>query len=642
MTARNTPPQSTAFSYIRFSDPKQGGGDSLRRQTADALAWCTANGARLDTVTTLRDLGTSAYRGAHRKSPDRNALAAFLKLVEEGRVPRGSYLIIENLDRLSREEEVPACNLLTGILMAGVRIVQLRPQELVLTDKSNGFDIMRAVMELSRGHGESKLKSERVGAAWEQKRVHARTGRLATRKVPAWCAVEGLSRDTYTLALVPARAEAIRYIFELAANGHGVARLVKRLNKEGVPPFGRLLDEETLARYARRRERQGKPLTEEELAALNEQAAAGRPGYWYKGSQPRPASGWWVEPAWNTVYVRAILNDRRALGEYQPRTRDGKPQGPPIEGYFPPVVTEKQFQLARAATDRRKRPGRRLGKHIDLFARMIYDARDGSAYYACTRTERRSGRVCRTRQLTNYHGAQGRATTRQFPLAVFERAVLGQLVELDAEDVLGQRGPDDTDAIEAELAQLRERKEALKADLLRRDGREIPEIGDAIEMLRDQERELEDRLAEAGERAARPLSDSWRELRQLAGLLDDPDARLRLRAALGRVVDGVWLLVVPRGFTRLAAVQVVFAGGAVRNYLLIYKPPIFDRTKVRPARWYAASATAHDWETYDLREPVLTSDGERVVLGADEALKFLEDYPADLLSRLLAEGHSLP
>ena len=54
-----------------------------------------------DESTTLHDLGKSAYLGGHRKNPDRHSLAAFLKLVEVGKIPRGSYLIIENLDRLS-------------------------------------------------------------------------------------------------------------------------------------------------------------------------------------------------------------------------------------------------------------------------------------------------------------------------------------------------------------------------------------------------------------------------------------------------------------------------------------------------------------------------------------------------------------
>src|SRR4029077_238245 len=115
---------------------------------------------RLDTSLTLHDLGVSAFRGKHRSNPDKYALACFLKAVEKGRVPRGSYLIIENLDRLSREEERPALRLWMDILDAGVNIVQLSPETIFRHEKSDMFDIMRAIMELSRGHGESAIKSE--------------------------------------------------------------------------------------------------------------------------------------------------------------------------------------------------------------------------------------------------------------------------------------------------------------------------------------------------------------------------------------------------------------------------------------------------------------------------------------------------
>ena len=82
---------AVAYSYVRFSTPEQSRGDSLRRQTEAAQAWCDRNDARLDSSTTLHDLGKSAFKGAHRNNPDRNALAAFLKLVEDGKVARGSY-----------------------------------------------------------------------------------------------------------------------------------------------------------------------------------------------------------------------------------------------------------------------------------------------------------------------------------------------------------------------------------------------------------------------------------------------------------------------------------------------------------------------------------------------------------------------
>src|SRR5206468_12624942 len=106
-------------------------GDSLRRQTEAAAEWCLKNDVRFDETVTLRDLGKSAYTGAHRKNPDRHALAAFLKLVESGKVPRGSYLVIEALDRLTREHIRPALTLLLNLIDQGIRVVQLRPVEAV-------------------------------------------------------------------------------------------------------------------------------------------------------------------------------------------------------------------------------------------------------------------------------------------------------------------------------------------------------------------------------------------------------------------------------------------------------------------------------------------------------------------------------
>jgi hypothetical protein len=57
------------YFYVRFSASEQGRGDSVRRQTADASAWCERNQARLDTATTLHDLGKSAFLGKHRETP---------------------------------------------------------------------------------------------------------------------------------------------------------------------------------------------------------------------------------------------------------------------------------------------------------------------------------------------------------------------------------------------------------------------------------------------------------------------------------------------------------------------------------------------------------------------------------------------
>src|SRR5262249_24014363 len=123
--------QPTAYSYIRFSSREQRKGDSLRRQTDAAAEWCARNKARLDTSRTFHDLGASAYLGDHRANPDRRALAAFLRMVEEKDIRRGSYLILESLDRLTREDILPALELCLGLLRKGIRLVQLSPVEMV-------------------------------------------------------------------------------------------------------------------------------------------------------------------------------------------------------------------------------------------------------------------------------------------------------------------------------------------------------------------------------------------------------------------------------------------------------------------------------------------------------------------------------
>jgi len=127
-----------AFPYKRFSSPSQEDGDSIRRQNALSVAWSERTTIPLDLALTLEDRGVSGFRGVSRSDADKYALAAFLKAIEVGRAQPGDFLLIENLDRLSREEEVPATHLLTSILMTGVKVVQLSPYEMELTEPEHG------------------------------------------------------------------------------------------------------------------------------------------------------------------------------------------------------------------------------------------------------------------------------------------------------------------------------------------------------------------------------------------------------------------------------------------------------------------------------------------------------------------------
>jgi DNA invertase Pin-like site-specific DNA recombinase len=79
--------------------------------------------ARLDTSLTLVDAGRSAFK---RKDFETYALAEFIAHIKSGRVKPGSYLLVENLDRLSREDE--ATELFLSIVNKGVVVVQLTPE----------------------------------------------------------------------------------------------------------------------------------------------------------------------------------------------------------------------------------------------------------------------------------------------------------------------------------------------------------------------------------------------------------------------------------------------------------------------------------------------------------------------------------
>jgi DNA invertase Pin-like site-specific DNA recombinase len=555
MTAVHT--KALAYSYIRFSDLSQQAGDSVRRQADGALDWCTRNYIRLDTNTTLHDLGKSAFLGEHRKNPDRHALARFLKLVEDGRVPRGSYLIIENLDRLSREHIRPALTLLLNLIEAGIRVVQLKPVEQIFDENVEPMALMMAIMELSRGHNESAIKSQRVGAAWEQRRKKARAkAAVLTRKLPAW-----IEERSGKLVAIPERAAAVKRIFDLAGSGHGLFVIRRKLTEEGVPAFG----------------------------------PSGR---------------------WSVSYLDLILRDRRALGELQPKLRGGKPDGDVIPDYFPRIVSEEVFEQARlGARERYRRPGRVSGC-VNLFQGLLRGAGDGVHYTVGSISTKNPHRVLRSAA-----PRLGLGSGHSFPLEVFERAILSQLAEIDPHEILnGDTGPDESIVLAGQLAGVEARIAVLEAELMVGD---VAALARVLRQLEERKRDLAARLAEAREKAYHPLSEAWGEAQTLLAALDAaPDAkeaRLRLRSALRRMIDSVWMLVVPQGLNRVAAVQVWFADGNRHRDYAIYHWPNRRHGKVhRPAGYKVVSlADAEALGELDLRKPAHAKRLEKALTSVD-------------------------
>lgn len=564
---------AVAYSYIRYSRPEQVKGDSLRRQLALTRGWCMRNGVRLDETLAYHDLGVSGFTGEHRTNPDRHALAAFLEKVKDGTVKPGSFLVIESLDRLSREHVRAGLMLLLGLIEAGVRIVQLVP-EYVYDQKADDFALMIAIAELRRGHAESALKSKRCGEAWaEKKQTAAVEKKPITRIVPAWIEV----RDE-EFRLIPERSEAVRRIYHMARDGYGVDAIVKALNTEGVPPI----------------------------------SAGKRRGL-----------------HWTTSYVAHILTTRSTVGEYQPhkgKWRRGNPKarqpdGPPIPNYFPAVVTEDEWHATRAAVTSRRRAVGRPARVVNVFKNMLTDARTRTAMHCMTRGS------C-PEVIYPYAYTLGKAKFTSFPLPVFEAAVLSRLKEIDPAEVLPRRdgAADKVSVLAGRLAELDARIGKVKAALV--DGDEVAPLLDVLKQLDAKRQATAAELSRARQEAASPAVSAWGAARTLIDALSTaPDrqaARTRLRSVLKRIVARIWVLVVPHGRDRMAAVQVWFADEtACRNYLIYHRPGHPHGREQRPPEWHVrtfkeAKVRA---DSYDLRKHADAAELEKLLERMGDAIK---------------------
>lgn len=247
-------------------------------------------GLDLDRTTTFEDLGVSAFSGRNRR---RGALRAFLDAVEEEIIPAGSFLLVESLDRVSREAILDAQGTFLHIVNAGITLVTLKgaPREYSrATVNANPTDLLISLLEMIRANEESETKSQRIKADWTRKRIRAAAGEAITSLVPAW-----LQRVGKGFEVIEERAAIVRRIYDLTLEGHGQHAITAIFNKEGLKPFGR--------------------------------------------------AKWW-----HRSYVRLVLNHPAVVGTFVPHRMVGGRREPlePIINYYPAVVTQETFEAVRA------------------------------------------------------------------------------------------------------------------------------------------------------------------------------------------------------------------------------------------------------------------------------------------------------
>lgn len=291
MPAKNNPASQTiVYSYIRYSTPIQALGNSEERQTDRAEEFVKSNGYILDKSLNLYDYGISAFRSLNR---EKGALGTFMALCEAGKIQKGSILLIEALDRLSRDNLMEAQDTIKKILVTGVNVYSLAENRLYTEESlKNPFDLLIMIMEFFRANRESERKSDLIGKAWASKRKRLIENKeIYTKVTPKWIRIDTDGK----FELIPEKVEIIRRIFEMAKDGYGAIKICKILNSEKLPSF--------------------------------------------KGK------------TWSTSSIKKILHNRQLIGEYQPhivKSKKRTPIGDPITEYFPPALDENLFYSVQA------------------------------------------------------------------------------------------------------------------------------------------------------------------------------------------------------------------------------------------------------------------------------------------------------
>jgi len=312
-----------AFSYIRMSTDSQLKGDSRRRQLEYSKEIAFQRGYEF--IDSLEDIGVSAYKGKNIKEGE---LGRFREILESGEIDAtNTVLLVESLDRLSRENVLDAFEELNKFLRTGITIITTADNQ-EFTKKSLGSDIGKlysAIGVMIRANEESLIKSRRLKSAWKSKRDNIKKRKL-TAKAPLWLK---LNKARTEFELREDRVDTVKKIFDLCID-------------EGMGTY-------TITRY------------------LNENSDL-YPRFSNKSQSEKPRT----RPDWYMSYIRKILTNPSVYGFFQPHIKvDGKQvaDGNPIEDYYPSIISKDRFLLAQSKLSQRRTSG--AGRKGPTFANLF-------------------------------------------------------------------------------------------------------------------------------------------------------------------------------------------------------------------------------------------------------------------------------
>ena len=453
-----------AYAYIRLSSQAQAAGDGERRQRESAQQFAVRHGYEI--VEYMQDIGVSAFRSTN--AEEGSVLAKFLARAVGGAIERDTLLIVESMDRLSRDELQPAVRLLLKILDSGLLLGIITEDKIY--SQINYTDFLLIAGDMVRSHKESEVKSMRSLKNWEEKRKKAEKGIPVTSQCPHWMKVKGGK-----FKLIPERVEIVQRIFNWYMEGKGQGKIADLLTEEGVPAWNKR------------------------------------------------------KPVWHQSYIFKLLHNRAVIGEYQPEVTAGKGKtvAETIGGYYPAIIDKDTFELIQDKTRLRREnhAGRKGKKYSNLFqgmtrcavcgARMRYlnhtkdrTRKDGlrpwAIYLACSSSLKKGG--CKNKQYYSYLHMEN------FILS----GVLSDIDIVEAAGVHVERQKQHLERVQDLDAQLTREKATISRYL---DAMESQQLANMPELIRKLEKsnakrtELEKQLA-----AARAGAAEAREAAQSAAL----------------------------------------------------------------------------------------------------------------------------
>lgn len=217
------------YSYARVSSKHQALKHGIARQEKAAKEWADKNG---HTLIPLSDKGLSAYSGKHISS--KGALGKFIAAVEAGEVPPGSILIVEALDRLSRQDILTQLNQFIGLLNNDIEIVTLNDDMHFTKDSvgSNWMELILSISLMAKANDESKLKGGRIKSARANShKLAGKSNHIITKQVPFWCTIvkDKIEPNNHT--------DAVKKIFDLSLAGNGAITIARTLNELKIPIY---------------------------------------------------------------------------------------------------------------------------------------------------------------------------------------------------------------------------------------------------------------------------------------------------------------------------------------------------------------------------------------------------------------------